>query len=285
MKIRYNTEHTLSNERNRGNVINLHITDACNFRCVFCFAHFGAKKNLPVNSWKKIVDNIIVNCSVERFNLAGGEPLLYKNIKELITYIYSKGIAVSIITNGFNLSAHKINLFSDWGVSMIGLSIDSADISTLHMLGRKTNKEEILNPATCIDFCRRIKERGMVLKINTVVSRENCDEDLNGFIRAASPDRWKILKIKEFKNHQYDNSKLMISDSEFYCFVNRHKSVPHIVEEKMANSYIMVDALGNLVDTGSNNNTSVADLLTTNFNDAFSKLEFDYGLYQKRYAA
>ena len=40
-----------------------------------------------------------------------------------------------------------------------------------------------------------LKQRGIRLKINTVVSRSNCEEDLTGFIARARPERWKLLQV------------------------------------------------------------------------------------------
>ena len=266
-------------------VINLHLLDTCDFRCNHCFSLFGAKKTLHWEQWKTIVDNILNNILVERFNLAGGEPLLYNGITELTDYIRSRGTEVSIITNGYSLSNDKIDLLNKYGISMIGLSVDSTQISTLHKLGRHTVSGNILEPKRCISLCRHIKKRGMSLKINSVISQLNYTEDFNSFINIAAPKRWKILKVKEFKKGLYDNSSLMVSDTQFNSFLHRHNTIPYVVERTMANAYIMVDAFGNLVDTGSNDNTPVANLLNVNFADAFMCLQFDHETYQARYAA
>lgn len=266
-------------------VINLHLTDVCNFNCKHCFAHFGAIQNLSVKEWKTIVDNTLENCNVRRFNLAGGEPLLYGDIIELSDYIRSKGSDVSIITNGFNLSEKKIDRLTQCGISMIGLSIDSANSQTLRQLGRNTASGNILEPERCVNLCRYIRRKGISLKINTVVSLLNYTEDLNSFIREVSPDRWKILRIKKMENCHFDNTNFLINDAQFESFVNCHNKVPHIAERNMANTYIMVDAFGNLIDTGSSKNTPVANLLYTSFNEAFTKMNFDYENYKVRYAA
>ena len=68
-----------------GLVINLHFTDACNFRCKFCHSHFE-KTHLSLDNWKKIIDNIMNDVKVKRFNLAGGEPLAAPYIQQLIDY-------------------------------------------------------------------------------------------------------------------------------------------------------------------------------------------------------
>lgn len=80
--------------------INLHVLEACNFGCRQCFSKFGTKETLPVEDWKKIVDNCIAGADVAEFNIAGGEPMLYPGLVELVKYIRDKGVKVSLITNG-----------------------------------------------------------------------------------------------------------------------------------------------------------------------------------------
>jgi radical S-adenosyl methionine domain-containing protein 2 len=220
---------------------------------------------------------------VERFNLAGGEPMLYSSLGELSEYIRAKGSEVSVITNGYCLSADKITTLKDSGVSMIGMSIDSVCPSTLREMGRCTKAGDILNPARCTDLCKVIKKAGMALKINTVISQMNYTEDFRQFMRAVAPDRWKIIKMKPFFSDLFDNSTIAISDRQFNNFVARHAAIPHVVERDMANAYILVDAFGNLVDNGSEDNHPVANLLTDRFSTAFLQLEFNYATYRARY--
>lgn len=84
--------------------INLHILELCNYKCEHCFAHFDSQKLLTEKEWEKIVDNCIENTDVEEFNIAGGEPLLYKDLMKLVRYIHKKGKLISIITNGSLIS-------------------------------------------------------------------------------------------------------------------------------------------------------------------------------------
>ena len=39
--------------------VNLHIVEACNMHCEFCFAKFHCMKALTLEDWKQIVDNIV----------------------------------------------------------------------------------------------------------------------------------------------------------------------------------------------------------------------------------
>lgn len=39
--------------------VNLHVVEACNMHCEFCFAKFHCMKALTLEDWKHIVDNIV----------------------------------------------------------------------------------------------------------------------------------------------------------------------------------------------------------------------------------
>jgi len=39
--------------------VNLHVVEACNMHCEFCFAKFQCMHALSLEDWKQIVDNIV----------------------------------------------------------------------------------------------------------------------------------------------------------------------------------------------------------------------------------
>jgi len=151
-----------------GYVINLHLLEKCNYHCKHCFARFDSRELLSVQDWKRIIDNITEKTHVSRFNLAGGEPLLYHGLDEVIEYINTKDIQVSLITNGYLLSENRICGFKGM-ISMIGISIDALHAGLLQEMGRCTKRQEILSESRCIALCKSIKENDIQLKINTRV--------------------------------------------------------------------------------------------------------------------
>jgi radical S-adenosyl methionine domain-containing protein 2 len=214
--------------------------------------------------------------------LAGGEPLLYAELDEIIEYINSKDIQVSIISNAFLLSEKRIRGFKN-RVSMLGMSIDTLNPELLREMGRCTLNQEILELDRSIALCKSIKENGIYLKINTVVSKLNLHENLTGFIKTACPNRWKLLKMKRFTHDLFDNSELEITENEFKHFCSAHTRLYHVEEESLINSYIIVDAGGRLLDNNNNSHTVIADLSKKDFKSAFHAMPFNEALYKARY--
>jgi radical S-adenosyl methionine domain-containing protein 2 len=113
----------------------------------------------------------------------------------------------------------------------------------------------------------------------------NLDENFTNFVRCVSPDRWKLLKMKSFHNEAFDNSSLEITEQEFWRFasVYAEAGIPHVPEMDLVNSYILVDAAGNLLDNSGEQYRSVANLLTEDFCAAFKQLPFNEEMYRMRY--
>ncbi len=56
-------------------------------------------KDLSLNSWKNIIDELIAS-GVTVIAIEGGEPTLYDNLHDIVEYIKDRGVYCIIITNG-----------------------------------------------------------------------------------------------------------------------------------------------------------------------------------------
>lgn len=271
--------------KNKNYKINLHILEACNYKCKHCFAHFYSKKTLKEEDWEKIVDNCINSINVSAFNIAGGEPLLYKDLSRLIKYIYNKNCLVSIITNGFLMNEEWIKENVKY-LDTIGFSIDSFDKEILLNIGRKTKNNEILTKEQLdnLIFLIRYYNPECKIKINTVVNSLNYNENMSNIIESMKINRWKILKMKVYKQGNFDNSSLQISSKQFNKFLNINNNIDNIIIEKtLKNSYIFIDSNGILLDNSNDYHTNIINVLEEDFKKGFDKLILNEELYFSRY--
>ncbi|MDG5816518.1 radical SAM protein [Chitinispirillales bacterium ANBcel5] len=107
------------------------VTNACNLRCKMCgqwgpdgYIKNKVKSNTTMSPdvWKKMVDELVDNNSASVL-LRGGEVFLYPYIAELLHYIHSKNIFISIDTNGTLLDKYA-DLLSTLGTIHLSISID-----------------------------------------------------------------------------------------------------------------------------------------------------------------
>ena len=261
--------------------INIHITDKCNFKCKHCFVK---KENyeLSLDNLKIAIDKIhryFCDKNIKgRINIAGGEPLMHKDIDNIIRYIKSKDIEVSIITNGYFLNDTFIEKHKN-NISMIGISVDSLDDNTNIKIGRVC-KDIVLSKEQIIEKCKQIKSNGIKLKINTCLLKTNINENFNKFINEVKPDRYKILQALFYdKNLRKEYS---VSNKEVNGFIKKvtYKCLVEKAED-LKDSYLIIDSQGNI--STSNSHKSDMSILKYDLDKAIDLLKINKKKYQKRY--
>ena len=270
--------------------VNLHITERCNYRCRYCFAHFGSNRDLPLEDWRRIIDNLSASEMVSGINFAGGEPMLYPKFPALIDYAKRSGAAVSLISNGFYLLDERItppDIFSK--LDTLGISVDSVNEKILVELGCCNQKSKVLSQENLIAIVKRARALNprIRIKLNTVVSKLNVNERLINIEKFIDVDRWKFLKMKPFRNKNFSNLDLTVSDEEFERFLklNERSEGDSVPESSLVRAYIIIDNRGNLLDNAGDGHKVVGNLLEEKFEDVFARYAFDAQLYGSRYSS
>ncbi|MCS6982419.1 MAG: viperin family antiviral radical SAM protein [Flavobacteriales bacterium] len=240
--------------------VNFHVWQPCNMRCQHCFARFLdvkqdrlPKGHLPKEEALEVVREI--GRSIQgKISFAGGEPTLCPWLSDLIREAKNYGLITSIITNGTGVTEEF--LIENAGVlDWIALSIDSLVPGTNEKIGRKVPGHPAPGQADYEELAFKIKRLGYKLKINTVVSSLNYQENFHEFIRKVMPDRWKIFQVLEVKgqnDREFGNMK--INNTQFHEFMERHRILSLFTElavednEDMRGSYLMVDPAGRFYD-------------------------------------
>lgn len=100
------------------------VTGNCNLNCKYCYAKYKCtdKKYINFDILKNIVDEAS-SLGVFDINICGGEPFLYPNIIDILYYIRSKNIDISLntnatlITNDVAKELKKLDIIKDIQVS------------------------------------------------------------------------------------------------------------------------------------------------------------------------
>lgn len=299
-KISASTDHT------RELVINWHITEACNYRCRYCYAKWqeeGMGRELIHDSaaTEALLHEIHRFFSPDNFenplrrkmgwdslrlNLAGGEPLLYENrAVEVLQRAQEIGFQTSIISNGSRLTSTLVARLAPH-LSMLGLSLDSADTATNLSIGRVDRNGLVLSLDTlseCIAMGRTLNPN-LRLKVNTVVNARNCHEDMRSLILNLRPEKWKVLRMLPMLTDE-----LSVSPAEFQAFVHRHQVLRHVMRAEdngeMSESYLMIDPHGRFFQNalGRKGYDYSAPILDFGAEAAFSRIELSVRKFCARY--
>ncbi len=113
------------------------ITYRCNETCPMCNVYKLRDKvrGMKTDEWLDIVDQF-AELKVAGISIAGGEPLVYEGILDVIRRIKSHKIPVSISTNGLLLRRKGLaDELLDTGIDSIAISIDGASLILDDALG------------------------------------------------------------------------------------------------------------------------------------------------------
>lgn len=105
--------------------INIHITDKCNLRCSYCYSNFYKRHNEDISKTDifRIVDAFKEMGAIE-VSLIGGEPFLHPHFSEIVSYVKSKGLFCSAVTNGYFIQR---NLETVKKLDMVCISLDGPE--------------------------------------------------------------------------------------------------------------------------------------------------------------
>jgi len=109
-----------------GPVIVYNTTSVCNLKCMHCYTSSKCdliEDELTTNQAKNMLSQLAdINCPVVLFS--GGEPLLRKDIFQLLTHTRKLGIRSVLSTNGTLIDPETAKKIVDADVGYVGVSID-----------------------------------------------------------------------------------------------------------------------------------------------------------------
>lgn len=242
-------------------------------RCKFCYATFEdmhVAAQLPKEEAFEILRKLKA-AGLQKITFAGGEPMLYRWIYEVIKYAKEIGLVTSIITNGSMITPKFLTDLKgvlDW----VGVSIDSTNELTNARIGRTYR-----GTLDYFELVSRIKETGFKLKINTVVNKYNEQEDMSKFIEWANPLRWKIfdtLRVEGQNDRQFEEIRTTVNGFENFLARHKHPSMVPESNEAMTGSYLLIDPKGRLFENSQGRHTYSAPLQNNELTECLAQLNF-----------
>ncbi|HUI57909.1 MAG TPA: radical SAM protein [Bryobacteraceae bacterium] len=113
----------------------------CNLSCAYCNEYDDHSKPVPVDVMYQRLDRL-AGLGTNIITISGGEPLLHPDLDLIIARARKHGMIAGMITNGYLLTAERIQRLNQAGLDHLQISIDNVmpdDISkkSLKVLDRK----------------------------------------------------------------------------------------------------------------------------------------------------
>jgi len=172
--------------------LDLEVTNLCNLKCVMCPHSFDNHKDnfgfLDLNLAKRLIDEGSRNglCAI-KFNWRG-EPLLHKDLPEMIRHAKQKGILETLVnTNGQLLTPKKSEALISAGLDKIIFSCDGATRETYEKIRRGASFRKFIK--NIIGFVNIRNSKGLkkpLVRIQMVKMDSNISE-VNDFVKMWKP--------------------------------------------------------------------------------------------------
>lgn len=205
------------------------VTDRCNLRCVYCIPSKGLKpfKHSDILRYEEIVRilRICVNIGVRKIRITGGEPLVRKNVVQLIKMIKDiEGIEeLSMTTNGIFLDRHAEEL-AGVGLDRVNISLDSLNYDKYRIITRGGSLEAVLKGI------KASQKAGLLpIKINMVPIRGLNDDEIVDFAKLTldHPYQVRFIEFMPFGTEEMWSKKKFISVEEIKRIVEKvHTLLP-----------------------------------------------------------
>jgi MoaA/NifB/PqqE/SkfB family radical SAM enzyme len=168
------------------------VTYRCMCKCVHCSADIKVNPNrneLTAADWKKVIDD----CSrlgIYNHVFTGGEPLMRKDIPELIAHVTPQKGTTLMFSNGYLLKKRAKEL-ADAGLYAVNISIDDINPKVHNELRRMENSFE-----RAMEGARIAREYGILTGISTYATKEKIKNgDIEKLVEIATNEGFVEVTI------------------------------------------------------------------------------------------
>ena len=146
------------------------VTGACNLRCIHCHAVSGepAPDELTTDEGKRLIDQIAELDEFRTLIYTGGEPLVRKDIFELLRHSQAAGLVNIIATNGTLIDEETAWKLKEHGVACNAISLDAADPDVHNKIRNQPDAYDL-----AIRGMEATKKAGILLQVNTTAMEYN----------------------------------------------------------------------------------------------------------------
>ena len=192
------------------------LTDRCNLRCTYCMPAEGLEwlpgdEILTDSEILRLVGIGVRMLGITTVRLTGGEPLLRKNLEQLVADLarLEPRPSIALTTNGIGL-ARRADALAAAGLDRINISLDTLDPATFTRLARRPRLADVLAGVAAA------RRAGLnPVKINTVLLRGINDHEAIDLLRWAMAEQVQLRFIEQMPldaQHAWQRSEMITAD-------------------------------------------------------------------------
>lgn len=206
----------------------LELTLRCNERCIHCGSSCGEFNNsseLSLEQYKKILDDVNQDFDISKIKLdiTGGEPLLRKDLFEIMGYANKLGYIWGMTSNGTLIDDEIAKKLQKCGMRTIAISIDGLEKTHDRLRGRKGAYKSAMNGVKALIKNRHFEH----IQITTVINHQTINElpIMFEILMNTGINSWRIINIEPMGRAKEDPELALSSDKyrSMFDFIRLYK--------------------------------------------------------------
>ncbi len=221
--------------------LRISVTDRCNLRCAYCMPAEGIvyrqKKELLTFEEIERVAAIMVKLGVTKIRLTGGEPMVRRDIEELVGRLSRlDGLKTVAMTTNATLLHDKAEILKKNGIKALNISLDTLKKERFLQVTRRDQFDQVWS-----GIQSALTQNFDELKLNVVVMAGFNDDEILDFVDFAFHNRINVrfIEFMPFKDNEWKIDKVvtykdMISTIETKYKLNAMSADPSAVGKDFA---------------------------------------------------
>ena len=196
--------------------LRISVTDRCNFRCTYCMPldEYEWIKRAEILTYEEIarLAALFVRLGVDKIRLTGGEPLLRKNLNQLISKLcLLPGIKDLCLTTNAALLAPQVAALRAAGLRRVNVSLDTLQPEKFRRMTKRGELDKVLEGL----FAAKSQGFGPI-KINAVVERGVNDDEIIDLVEFSRDNGFamRFIEYMDVGNANQWTSGKMVSKAE-----------------------------------------------------------------------
>ncbi len=172
------------------------LTYRCPLHCPYCsnpLQMTRADAELSTEDWKRVFTQAR-DLGVMQLGLSGGEPLVRKDLEELVAHARGEGLYTTLVTSALGLTRQRAERLKAAGIDHVQISFQDTDAANADRIaGIKLGRQKL-------EAAALVKELDLAFSVNVVLHRSNLDRlgEIIDFAAEAGADRVELANTQYY---------------------------------------------------------------------------------------
>lgn len=231
------------------------LLNTCNLNCFYCTMgseeeiNFDHRPQKPAAFFSQIISRLHEQLDLETIRLTGGEPLLYRELPELIRNLKLIGIPqVSMTSNGYLLARQAIAL-RDAGLQSINVSLDAMNEADFYKMAKRGHLDRVLKGIeAALDL-------GIQVKLNAVIMKGMNEDQIIPLVDYAFSKNIPVrfLEVMSMGHLHHESDKYLFSQQQLLDTIATEHNFKRLPRTASATSNYWQTPAGNIFGIIANN--------------------------------